>query len=808
MLKQKHLPIILAGFFLFSICLALIIDRSAPLPLPEPADFAHVVVDRNGIPLRAFADTNGVWRYPVSLEQVSDDYIQALIGYEDRWFYYHPGVNPFSVVRAAWQNLSNQTVVSGGSTLTMQVARLIDPVPHTFLGKIQQSLRALQLEWHLNKKQILELYLNLAPFGGTLEGVEAASYSYFGKKSNQLLPSEAALLAVLPQSPSRLRPDRYPLRAQAARDKLIKRLAQYKVWPQQKADEARQDIVAVLNIKQPMLAPHLSRRLKNLYPKQPLIRSTIDIELQRELEALLKDHIAQLPLGTSAAALVIDNQTSQALAYIGSADFLSPQLQGHVDITRAIRSPGSLLKPFLYGKALDQGLIHSQSLMVDAPRISSYRPENFNQGFSGPVSASAALRQSLNIPAVNLLEVIGPADFSATLSNAGINLHLPKNNLGVQARPNLSLILGGVGATMEQLTSGYVGLVNGGQVRDIQYVLNELPSPQANNLSVDKALSDSRYLMSSGASWIIYDILRQASATDRLDSSLVVQDFKNIAWKTGTSYGYRDAWAMGATPSTTVAIWVGRPDGSAMPGYYGRLTAAPIMFASFRSLQAIYQTENNTTYLARPESVSQQKICWPLGTLLQYQSAESCQQQHQAWLLDQTAPVTLALQQQALPNPLSFWINPENGKRIDAYCGAAQRIQAKAQSVTLWPLAVEPWIASDKKRQRRIPLADPSCKKMPLPHFSDVKITQPTNNARILVQRRHNKQIQALKLTARGGQLPLLWYANGKLIGNSRSSHQLQWWPNQAGQYQILMIDANGTIDQTNILLSDLANKY
>ena len=158
MLKQKHLPIILAGFFLFSICLALIIDRSAPLPLPEPADFAHVVVDRNGSPLRAFADTNGVWRYPVSLEQVSDDYIQALIGYEDRWFYYHPGVNPFSVVRAAWQNLSNQTVVSGGSTLTMQVARLIDPVSHTFLGKIKQSLRALQLEWHLNKKQSLELY--------------------------------------------------------------------------------------------------------------------------------------------------------------------------------------------------------------------------------------------------------------------------------------------------------------------------------------------------------------------------------------------------------------------------------------------------------------------------------------------------------------------------------------------------------------------------------------------------------------------------------------------------------------------------
>ena len=438
-------------------------DVLDPLPLPKD-DMARVVLAQDGTPLWRFADHNGVWRYPIRIDQVSPYYLEALLGYEDRWFYQHPGINPLSIARAAWQNLSGGRVVSGGSTLSMQVARLLDPHPRTLRGKLRQVWRTAQLEWHLSKDEILTLYLNRAPFGGTLEGVAAASWAYLGKSPKNLSRAEAALLAVLPQAPSRLRPDRHPERAQAARDKILQRLQQFKVWPQAAITDALQERVWLAPRDEPSLAPLLARRL-NTANSTAVIETTLDASLQRRLEELLLGWRARLPERTSAAIIVVEHESMAVQAYLGSLDIQDAQRFGHVDMIQAVRSPGSTLKPFLYGLTLDEGLIHSESLLQDVPRhAGDYRPGNFSQGFSGPVAASQALSRSLNVPVVQLLEVYGPKRFAGELRNSGVPLLLPRD-----AEPNLALILGGVGTRLENVVSGFSAFARQGKVAQLRF---------------------------------------------------------------------------------------------------------------------------------------------------------------------------------------------------------------------------------------------------------------------------------------------------------------------------------------------------
>lgn len=529
-------------------------DRIWPLPMPGD-DLARVVLAEDGTPLWRFADTDGVWRYPVSPDEVSPLYLQALLTYEDRWFYHHPGVNPLALARAAWLNLRGGRVVSGGSTLSMQVARLLDPHDRTLAGKLRQLWRTLQLEWHLSKREILQIYLNRAPFGGTLQGVAAASWAYLGKSPRHLTPAEAALLAVLPQAPSRLRPDRHPERAQRARDKVLQRLAEYQVWPARQIREAAEEPLVLAPRQEPALAPLLARRL-NSANSPPLIRTTLDAALQRRLEDLLLGWRARLPERTSAAILVVEAQTMAVRAYLGSIDLTDERRFGHVDMVRSLRSPGSTLKPFLYGMALDDGLIHSESLLQDVPRrYGDYRPGNFSMGFSGPVSASSALALSLNLPAVQLLEAYGPKRFAAQLRMAGMPLALPP-----LAEPNLSLVLGGAGGRLEDLVGGYAAFARGGNSAQVRL------QPQ------DPLVE--RRLLSPGAAWIVRRILSGQARPDRDPHAELVQR-PQLAWKTGTSYGFRDAWSIGVGPRYLIGVWIGRPDGTPVAGQFGLASAAP-----------------------------------------------------------------------------------------------------------------------------------------------------------------------------------------------------------------------------------------
>lgn len=748
------------------IALLWLADRIWPLPLPRD-DLARVVLAEDGTPLWRFADANGVWRYPVQTSEVSPYYLDALLTYEDRWFYQHPGVNPLALVRATWQNLTGARVVSGGSTLSMQVARLLDPHSRTFHGKLRQLWRTAQLEWHLSKEQILNLYLNRAPFGGTLQGVAAASWAYLGKSPAQLTHAEAALLAVLPQAPSRLRPDRHPQRAQEARDKVLRRLAEFQVWPQAAVDEALEEPLLLAPRLEPSLAPLLARRL-NRPDSPPLIRTTLDAALQRRLEDLLLGWRARLPEYTSAAILVVEEENMAVRAYLGSVDINDAKRFGHVDMISALRSPGSTLKPFLYGMALDEGLIHSESLLQDVPRrYGDYRPGNFSMGFTGAVPASTALSSSLNLPAVQLLEAYGPKRFAAQMRIGGVPLALP-----ALAEPNLALILGGAGSRLEDLVSGYSAFARDGRSATLR-------------LQPDDTLRE-RPLLSPGSAWIIRRILSGQARPDRDPRAELVQR-PVLAWKTGTSYGFRDAWAIGVGPRYLIGVWIGRPDGTPVPGQFGLASAAPLMLQVHDVLtNRDSQRGISAQVVAVPTNVGVAAICWPLGQPMN-RSDPNCRRQRFAWTLDNTTPPTL----QALDQPLSVglmesvWVNAK-GLRVDAHCPGAV-----SKNIALWPAPLEPWLPRIERREARIPAADPDCPPPALAASSPLSIVGVREGDQLRLPAA-SQQTLRLKLSALGGSGRRWWFLNGAPLGDSANQDSINASFERLGRYQLSVLDEAG----------------
>ena len=772
-------PVLRRPWLAAPLCLALLLfaaDRLFPLPLPED-DLARVVLAEDGTPLWRFADRDGVWRYPVSSGEISPYYLQALLTYEDRWFYRHPGVNPLALGRAAWQNLRGGRVLSGGSTLSMQVARLLDPHARSYSGKLKQLWRTAQLEWHLSKDEILTLYLNRAPFGGTLQGVAAASWAYLGKPPSQLTRAEAALLAVLPQAPSRLRPDRHPERAQAARDKVLRRLADFEVWPPSTIEDALEEPVLLAPRQEPRLAPLLARRL-NVAGSPPLIRTTLDAALQRRLEDLLLGWRARLPERTSAAILVVEHANMAVRAYLGSVDIGDAKRFGHVDMITAQRSPGSTLKPFLYGMALDEGLIHSESLLQDVPRrYGDYRPGNFAAGFSGAVSASEALATSLNLPAVQLLEAYGPKRFAGELRSAGVPLALPP-----MAEPNLALILGGAGSRLEELVSGYSSFARGGKAARLRFQAQD-------------GLHERR-LLSPGAAWIVRRILSGQARPDRDPRAQLLQR-PSLAWKTGTSYGFRDAWAIGVAPRYLVGIWIGRPDGTPVPGQFGLASAAPLLL-QVHDLLVNRDSQRGIALPADPQpaEVGVAAICWPLGQPLDNRDP-NCRRQRFAWTLAGTTPPTLQARDQPLGLGLEekIWLNPE-GLRVDASCPGAT-----AHSLALWPAPLEPWLPRRERRSARLPAADPACPPQNPPPAAPLSIVGVRDGDRLRRPVGSSEPLR-LRLSTLGGSGKRWWFVDGQPVGESAAGGEINQ-PFSRGRYQLSVLDESGQTARLEFRVDD-----
>ena len=748
--------------------LLLLADQLWPPPLPgRSAPRAQLVLARDGTPLRAFPDRAHVWRHPIRVEDVSPRYIEALVAYEDRAFWWHPGVNPWALLRAAWQWQRSGQIVSGGSTLSMQVARLLEPVPRSVAGKLRQIARALQLELRLSKREILEIYLSYAPMGGVVEGVEAASRAYLGKPALRLSHSEAALLTVLPQAPSRLRPDRYPERARQARDKVLERLQSR--WGSAAIADARQEPVIAQSIREPLLAPLLAERLRRLRPHAARIDSTIDAGMQQSVEYLLAARLPVLPPRVSMAALVVDNRTLEVRAYAGSADFSDNARFAHVDMVQAARSPGSTLKPFLYGLALDEGLTHSESLLADAPQsFSGYQPGNFQANFSGPVSVSEALQKSLNVPAVEVLEQLGPRRFVALLRRGGLKLELPR-----AAAPNLSVILGGTAVNLEGLVGAYTALARAGV------------SGQPRFFS-DAPLREAR-MMSEGAAFIIRDILEAGGPVARLVNDGVGAR-RGIAWKTGTSFGFRDAWAVGVSDRFSVGVWIGRPDGTPNPGFFGANIAAPLLVDIFSVVDDAPPAPRTP-----PESVSATRICWPLGTRSEATPPDLCHQERTAWILDGAAPPTFPDRLRGGAARYRDYRDAGSGLRVRAACAAGE---IRAVDMARWPATLEPWLDAATRARALPPAWAPDCAGARAPE-GGLRIVGVSDGETI--RRAGNGPAPELHLEARGGQEELIWLLNGRQIGRVPAGHTLRQRFSDAGRYRITVMDDAGRYDRVDI---------
>ena len=556
------------------VALHVAVDRLGPPKLDKVREVSTIVLDRQDQLLRAFTTQEGRWRLPISPEKVDERYLAMLMAFEDKRFYSHPGIDARALMRAAWQLVHNGHIVSGGSTLTMQLARLIKGRhERTASAKLAQILRALQLERHLTKPQILTLYLQLAPFGGNIEGVRAASLAYFGKEPRRLSIGEAALLVALPQSPESRRPDRSPQAARAARNRVLERMVQAGVISQSEAARAQGEPVPHGRRSFPKHAAHLAETEVLAAKTKRVHRLTIDRSAQAALEALSQERAKLLGQNLSAAILAVDHTANEIIAHVGSADYLDEKRFGAIDMTTAVRSPGSTLKPLIYGLAFEAGIAHPETLIEDRlVRFGAYAPKNFDDDFHGTVTIREALAQSLNIPAVKVLASVGPGKLAGRLRHVGVEPAFPG-----RMAPTLAMGLGGVGLTLHDLTILYASLARGGEAATLRHRRDEAAPDAAQLFLQGKRLPPAKRVLLPVAAWYVTDILKDAPPPLNAKKG-------KLAYKTGTSYGYRDAWAVGYDGQHTVAVWVGRPDGAATPGLLGRVAAAPILFDAFARL--------------------------------------------------------------------------------------------------------------------------------------------------------------------------------------------------------------------------------
>lgn len=510
---------------------AIIVDHLFPPDLSRLGAAGTEVVDREGRTVALLPAPGGVWRFRTTADEVSPILIDTLVATEDHAFWHHPGVNPFALVRAAWEDLRAGRVVAGGSTLTMQAARLLEPRPRTVGAKLIEIARALQLEARFSKQDILGIWLTLAPYGGNLEGVRAGSLAWFGASPRLLDSAQAALLVAIPRRPEALRPDRHADRARALRDRILG------------ADGG------ALPARRVALPRHALQAVAALAPA-PRIPTTLDLPLQAALERLAAERVETLPEYAALALLVADIEDGAIRAVVTGGPVA-------LDLTRAVRSPGSALKPFVYAIAFQDGLIGPETRLEDLPRrFGGYAPENYDRGFAGSVTAAEALRRSLNLPAVALMDRIGPIRFASLLNEAGARLRLPPG-----ADPSLPLALGGDGISLRHAVQLYAALAGDGTAPTLRLSADD--SPERNPF------------LEPRAAVAIADILTQPFP----DGGPA-----GVAWKTGTSWGGRDAWAIGFDRARVAGVWVGRPDGTPLPGATGRSLALPLLARLFDRL--------------------------------------------------------------------------------------------------------------------------------------------------------------------------------------------------------------------------------
>lgn len=585
----KYLGATAAGVALLLLCLHFF------FPLRVHIDYSQVVTASDGTVMHAFLTKDQKWRMKSELQDISPDLRKTILYKEDKYFYWHPGINPIAVARAVFQNIFSLKRASGASTITMQVVRMLYPAPRTYGNKLKEMFRALQLEWSYSKDDIFMMYLNLVPYGGNIEGVKAASLLYFSQMPDKLSLAQITALVVIPNRPTSLKPGTRNKAVQAARNTWLTRMRNDRLFPEKEIGDAIEEPLVATRQPSPKQAPHFSCRVRNKFPDVPVIATTLNKNIQQKVSALASNYSHRLKNFriANAAVLVVNNRTRAVEAYVGSPDFYDAENSGQVDGVAAVRSPGSTLKPLVYALAFDKGILTPKSVMTDVPvNFDGYAPENFNGHFNGTVTVETALSYSLNVPAVKALHQVGLPSMLDKLKQASFEQARRQESLG------LSLILGGCGVRLEELAGLFCAFANEGRFAPLKFLKSDTSTV-------------STPLISPASAYMLSEILSTPTRPDLPSNFESRMHLPKVAWKTGTSYGRRDAWSIGYNKNYTVAVWIGNFSGEGVPELSGAEMATPLLFEIFNTLD--YNARNN--WFVQPESLDYRLVCPESGKL-------------------------------------------------------------------------------------------------------------------------------------------------------------------------------------------------
>eukprot|EP01022_Parablepharisma_sp_SALTPOND_P027127 TRINITY_DN6581_c0_g1_i1.p1 TRINITY_DN6581_c0_g1~~TRINITY_DN6581_c0_g1_i1.p1 ORF type:complete len:2719 (+),score=536.27 TRINITY_DN6581_c0_g1_i1:30620-38776(+) len=749
-------------------------------------DPAVMVRASDGTPMRIFLPYDGRRRFPLELEEVSPVFRKVILSSEDRYFQYHPGVNPGSILRAAVQNVIKGRVVSGGSTITMQLARLAEPKSRSFKAKIIEAFRALQLEYSLSKSEIFKQYLNHTPYGGNVVGVGAAAYTYFGKSANALSLGEAALLAVLPRAPQAYDPIKNPATARAARDRLLDTLQERNVFTTGQVALAKKQPLPTALTAAPMIAPHASRmvyqqlkeagmaglpriRRENLWE----LKTTLSIAAQHETLAAVKRRLPALRrIGLdNAAVVVMDRATREVRALVGTDDFFDTEHHGPINAALAKRSPGSTLKPFLYGLAFDAGIVAPGSILLDIPTdFSGYTPSNYDNVFSGPVTVREALVNSLNAPVVRLLARLGVPRFHHLLQRGGIELRHAPEYYG------LPLALGACEATLLQLTTLYAALAEGGIWKPARLLAEDQRAPALENMA--SSVRPSVRLLSREAAYLVRSILENVPRRDLPGTWSMTLNAPEIAWKTGTSFGHRDSWAIGISANYVVGVWAGNLDGRAAKGISGAQHAGPLLFDVIRAV------EQPGAILHKPEGLN-------LGTATVCAESRDLPSQYTPQTTEITIiPGVTRLERSTLHRQI--FVDPDTGMRLEGRC--LSEFRAEPRVVRTPPDELVGWELARGIPVQTLPPLLPACDIVP--KHGGPAIISPSEVTPYVLRSDAPAEYQQIPLKARtdGSDGMLYWFQDGVLVARGSDNEQL-FLTAQRGEHQLVVQDSQGRSD-------------
>lgn len=726
-------------------------------PLKVQLNYSPLVTASDGTVLHAFLNHNQKWRMKTELEEITPTLQTAIVYKEDKYFYRHPGVNPAAIFRALFNNTIRGKKTSGASTITMQVARLLEPKERTYGNKLVEIFRAFQLEWYFSKAEILQFYLNLAPYGSNIEGVKSAALLYFQQPPNYLSLAQTVTLAIIPNRPTSLVLGKNNDAILKERNRWLQYFQLEGLFPEKEIEDALQEPLIAKRHAAPKFAPHFSYRLLRQYPQQPIIRTNLDRQKQTKTEVLTNNYVQRLhSLGiTNASVLVIDNRTRQVVSYVGSSDFDDAENYGQVDGIRAIRSPGSTLKPFLYALAFDRGLITPKMTLTDVPTdFGGYQPENFDKKFNGNITVEKALAYSLNVPVVKILEQMGVNIFVQQLKQAGFEqVKKDERKLG------LSSVLGGCGVKLEELANLFSTFANEGKYAPLQWIKTD-------------SLAKSIPIFSPSAAYLTTEILAQLTRPDLPNTYASSMHLPKIAWKTGTSYGRRDAWSIGYNKQYTIAVWVGNFNGVGAPALSGTDIGTPLLFDLFNALD--YNSSND--WYTPPAALAFRSVCTESGLAPE----EFCQNEQMDYFLPgiTQTPKCSHLRRMFVSADEQFSYCrdclPQNGYIKEFYPNEPRELVA--------------FYERERIPYQKLPAHNPACSRV----FAENApfIASPADGSEYLVEREEKQQI-LLSAQADKEVKKVYWYVNDKFYKEA-GVHEKVFFQPEPGQLKISCADDKG----------------